>query len=88
MRKYLIAIILIICIGYLSSCGDAKIINGKYYTTYGVLNKEEYRDPDIKYKIIMGNVLWSCFLIETIVLPVYFIGFSLYEPVGLKQEEK
>lgn len=87
MKKYLIVATLIICIGYLSGCGDAKVINGKYYDTYGLLNKEENRDPDIKYRVIMGNVLWSCFLIETIVFPVYFIGFSLYEPVELKIEK-
>jgi hypothetical protein len=36
------------------------------------------------YEIIPGNVVWSVILIETIIAPVYFVGFSMFEPVRPK----
>ena len=81
MRK--MAIILI-CIAILVGCGNPKIINGKLYDIYGLLNKESKMNPDIEYTLITGNVIWSVILCETIIAPLYFVGFDLYEPVGLK----
>ena len=64
----------------LSGCGDTKVINNVEYDTYGLLNKKDNRNPNIKYRLIIGNIVWSCILVETIFAPIYFIGFSLYEP--------
>lgn len=33
----------------------------------------------------MGNVILGIILIETIVFPAYFLGWSLYNPVRLKK---
>ena len=62
------------------SCADSKIIDGKFVEPYGLLNQDE-KNPDIHYRIVQGNVIWSVILCETLVMPVYFVGFSLYEPV-------
>lgn len=64
----------------LSGCADNKKICGKDHETYGLFNKDEYRDPDVKYHLSVGNVIWSAVLVETIIAPIYFLGFSLYEP--------
>ena len=61
-----------------------KEIKGKVYGTYGLINSDEMKNPDIEYRLIIGNLIWSCLLVETIIAPIYFIGFSLYEPVGSK----
>lgn len=42
------------------------------------------KNPDVAYRLIIGNIIWSCILVETIIAPIYFIGFSLYEPIGPK----
>jgi hypothetical protein len=34
--------------------------------------------------MIIGNIVWSCILVETVIAPIYFLGFSVYEPVGKK----
>jgi hypothetical protein len=65
-----------------SGCGQTKTIDGIEYDTYGLLNENEKRNPDIAYEVIWGNVFWGCLFLETIVAPVYFFGFSLFEPVG------
>jgi hypothetical protein len=67
-------------------CGNQKTIDNITYDTYGLFNKSEKMNPDIEYEIIVGNVVWSIILIETIVAPVYFVGFSLYQPVAKKDE--
>ena len=69
-------------------CGNTRVIEGIEYDTYGVANSEDKKNPDIEYRIIAGNVVWSCILVETIIAPIYFICFSLYEPVGVKDKNK
>ena len=68
----------------LCGCGNQANIDGKVYDTYGLLNKDDNRNEAIQYRLITGNVVWSVLLCETIVAPIYFIGFSIYEPVGKK----
>lgn len=68
------------------SCGDNKKIDGTTYSTYGIINKSEMYNPDIKYRIVMGNVVWSIILCSTLIAPVYFIGFSIYEPIKKASE--
>lgn len=45
-------------------------------------------NPDIKYKISVGNVVWSIILVETIIAPVYFIGWSIKNPICKKKDYK
>ena len=68
------------------SCGDKKEIGDYTYDTYGFINKGEKRNPDIEYRLIIGNIGWSVILAETVIAPIYFWGFSIYEPVGERNE--
>lgn len=68
----------------LAACGDTKVICGKTYDTYGILSTQDEHDENIRYRVITGNFIWSIVLIETVIFPVYFIGFSIYEPVEAK----
>ena len=81
MKKLLC--IIVVCT-LLAGCGQSKEIKGKVYGTYGLINSNEMKNPEIEYRLIIGNLIWSCLLVETIIAPIYFIGFSLYEPVGSK----
>jgi len=82
MKKTISIIIIFIMLSMVAGCGNTKKIDGVHYDTYGMFNKVDNRNPDIQYRLIVGNVVWSIILVETIAAPVYFIGFSLYEPVG------
>jgi len=79
MRK-IIASIVCVCTLFISGCGDSKVISGKEYETYGILNRDEIRSEDIHYSIITGNCIWGIILCSTVIAPIYFFGFSLYEP--------
>ena len=70
-------------------CGHNMMVNGKERKTIGLINIAlndpslfEIKHPDTKYKIIWGNVIWGVLLFETVVAPIYFYGFSMFEPVG------
>lgn len=84
MKKIAALLVILSLLTMTYGCGDTKVINGIEYDTYGLFNSEEQQNPDIKYRIIIGNVVWSIILVETIVAPIYFIGFSMYEPVREK----
>lgn len=67
----------------LSACGaEDKVIDGVKYGTYGIANTEMHNSK-IQYEISGWSVFWAIFLSETIVGPVYFIGWDLYQPVAL-----
>lgn len=68
----------------LTACGNDKTINGKEYQTYGVFNEDTLKDPNIKYEVSAGSVIWAIILCETVVFPVYIIGWDLWQPVSAK----
>jgi major membrane immunogen (membrane-anchored lipoprotein) len=84
MNRPLLALILASTLA-LSACGaDEKTIEGITYGTYGIVNKEEMRNPNIQYEISGWSIFWSVIFCETIIVPVYFIGWDLYQPVTKK----
>lgn len=87
MSRRSVACALIVILGFgviMSGCGDNKVINGVEYGRYGLFSADEKKNPDIQYEIIWGNVVWGALLFETIIGPIYFFGFDLFEPVGPK----
>ena len=68
----------------LAGCGSPRDINGKRYETYGLLNQDAHKDPGIVYETSWGNIFWSVMLIETIVAPIYFLGYSMFNPISHK----
>ena len=55
------------------------------FKPYGLFNTEE-RNPNVKYEVSIGNVIWSVLLSESIAVPLVLIGWYLYEPVGKKMD--
>ena len=82
--KRFLAVKLVVTLALLSTaCGGAKI-NGVYYDSYGLANEQSHRNPNVVYEISAGSVLWGIVLFETIIAPVYIIGWDLYTPVASK----
>lgn len=86
MKKILIATMLSLSI-MLASCGKPMVYEGKEYPTYGFLNSNSYKSENMCYEVSVGNVVWSVILASTIVMPTYFVGFSIFNPVGPKSEK-
>jgi len=69
----------------LTACGaEEKTIDGVKYGTYGVVNATEMKNPNIHYELSGWSIFWSIVFSETIIAPVYFIGWDLYEPISKK----
>ena len=79
MKAFILLMVTVALLG----CGDGIRVDGDYVDTYGLFTESQKVD-DVEYRIIMGNVIWSAILCQSIVFPVYFVGFSLWEPVGPK----
>jgi len=87
MKKMLSLFILIVLLISLTSCcfTNKMEINGVVYETYGLLNKDERKDPSVEYKLSWGNIALGVIFCETIAAPIWFFGFDIWEPVGLKK---
>lgn len=84
MKRTLLIVAALASTLLLTACGNDKTINGKNYPTYGVFNEESHRDPAIAYEVSPGSVIWAIILCETIVFPVYIVGWDLWQPVHAK----
>src|SRR5262245_7301582 len=88
MRKTIAIVTAVALALAVSGCArDAKIC-GVTYTSYGLANQDDRKNPDVEYEVIWGNVFWGVVLFETIIAPIYFFGFSLFNPVGPKSKIK
>lgn len=73
----------------LASCGaDERIINGVRYDTYGLFNSNTSQNPNIQYEVSGWSIFWSIILVETIIAPIYFLGYDLFEPIGIKDPNR
>lgn len=82
MKKIAMFVIVAFLAATLSGCGDSKVVKGKDIPTYGLFNQSD-KYEGVEYRVIIGNVVWGILLCETIIAPIYFFGFSLFEPVGV-----
>ena len=80
-----IVIVCVLCL-LVGSCfaignrADGLDINGSYHEPVGIFTLNQ-RDPDVCYEVVVGNVIWSIVLVETIVAPIYLVGWQILEPV-------
>lgn len=88
MKRGLHFLSILLMTATLAGCGNPRTICGTTYDTYGILNADDKKNPDIEYRVSWGSVILGIILFETIVAPVYFFGFDLFEPVGTKQKIK
>lgn len=77
------ACILAVLACLLTACGVPLDYNGKHYPTVGIANTQD-RSEFMCYELSVGNTVWSILLVETVIAPVYFVGWSLWNPVGPK----
>lgn len=77
MKKAIAAILASVM---LLGCAEDKHIDGYLHRTYGVFDKDENRKDCVYYTVSGGNIFWSIVFVESIFVPVWLIGFNLYEP--------
>jgi len=80
MKKLAIAA-MIAASALLTGCGPEKI-NGVEYQSFGIVNRDEVKNPKIHYELSTSSVIFAIILSETIFVPIYILGWDLFEPVG------
>lgn len=68
----------------LAGCADSRVIDGKRYEPYGLANKNTRKDDNIVYEIDWWSVAAAVVFVETVLVPIYVIGWDLWEPVKAK----
>ena len=63
-------------------------INGVSYDTYGIASEGDVRNEKIEYELNPWSIVASVLLFETVIVPIYQIGWNLYEPVGIADPNK
>lgn len=81
MKKTLLALLLGCA---LVGCADNREINGVTYGHYGLFNEAEMHNPKVQYELSTGSVIVAVIFCSTVIIPLYVIGWDLYEPIGLK----
>lgn len=85
--KRLIAALLVVALGLsVTACGHPLTVEGRTYPTYGLFNENTSKSKNVCYEVSVGNVVWSIIGIENVVMPVYFVGFSIMNPVREKSK--
>jgi len=82
MRKF-ITVLVAAALG-LSACTQPAAIQGKTYPAYGLLNEDTNKSDKVCYEASAGSIVAGIILVETIIAPVYFFGYDLYQPVHAK----
>jgi len=68
----------------LMSCAEKQTIDGKTYGPYGLISKDEDKDPAIRYEVSTGSIVVAVIFSETVIAPIYIFGWDLYEPISKK----
>ena len=84
--RTIVSIVLVAAV--LGGCAKSKNICGIEYQPYGLLNSDDKKNPAIEYEVVLGNVVWGTVLFESVIAPIYFAGFSLFQPIGPKSDIK
>jgi hypothetical protein len=83
MKRSIIALCLTAL--FLTGCAHPVKQGTMKYVPYGIANEQTKRDPNIKYEISAGSVVFAIVFFETIIAPVYIVGWDLYQPVVEKK---
>jgi hypothetical protein len=83
--KIIITSMLALCIA-LAGCAPPLVTNEKVYPTFGFFTGDTDRSEHVCYKVSLGNVFVAIILVETIIAPVYVMGWDLFYPVRVKKD--
>lgn len=84
MKKAIVVCILLLFVVSTIGCSRDKTLEGKTYIPYGLATKEQHQNPNVAYRVRVLNIILAVILVETIIVPIYIVGWDLWEPYDLK----
>jgi hypothetical protein len=85
MKRFTMIMMMFVVL-FTTSCADSLKVDGKTYRPYGFMDEEEFKDPNVVYKPHAPNIVGAIIFSETLIFPIYVLGWEFYEPVGLKND--
>ena len=87
-RLALLSILLLVVASLFTSCAEPKTIeiNKKQVVVqpYGLANEQAVKNDSVVYQMSSGSVICAIIFCETVIAPIYIVGWDLYEPVRKK----
>lgn len=88
-KTFIILAVVTVLLASMSSCADKKTFQvGQndyiYAEPYGIADQDDIKMDTVVYRVSTGNVICSVIFCETAIVPIWLIGWQLYEPVRLK----
>jgi hypothetical protein len=74
----------VMAVALLTGCSEPLQTPEKTYSPYGILNDNQKHDNKVCYGASVGGIILSVLLSETIIVPIYIIGFDVMQPTRLK----
>jgi hypothetical protein len=72
----------------LMSCGNKTMVVGyDIYNCYGFMDKSEEKKDNVVYKISTTNMLGTFILSESIIIPIWNLGWNTYCPVKILEKK-
>lgn len=88
MKRTLTAMVVILALVLATtSCGGGapKPVDPlKAYPSYGIFNEDTDKSQNVCYKMSPLSVILSIIFIETVIVPVYLVGWDLWDPYRIK----
>ena len=81
-------IVLTLITSLIWSCASNLYTEGNVYKQYGLFNQNKQKDEKVEYRLVWENIVWGTVFFKTIAAPIYFFGFSLWEPIRVKEAAK
>ena len=85
--KTKLGVLVIVLSMFITGCNNSKTIDGTVYNTYGLVNEDLVRDPNILYELSPSSVIVAIVFSEMIAVPIYVIGWDLYQPVRKRDRQ-
>ena len=85
--KRWVAVKLLVSVALLTTACGGERLNGVWYDSFGLANDTARRDPSVVYEISASSVVWAVVLSETVVVPIYIVGWDLYTPIRLAPQK-
>lgn len=83
MKKLIILFTAILLV----SCADNKVIDGKEYRPYGLINEAFCKNDSVHYEVAIDAAISGVLFFEMFFIPTaYTYGYNLWEPVCLKKD--
>ena len=71
----------------LSGCAKSVNLNGKQYPPYGFFNQTTDKSTKVCYHLSAGSVIVAIIFVESIIVPIWTVGFDLWEATRIKNDD-